>query len=139
MTRPFSLAGLLRVRSIQERAAAQELSRATIEANQTATRDRHLRAALAADESDATDVRSLAALAAARVAGRSMLADLQSLAELQQAEVESAQTAHESVRRELRGLDRLATAHRMRVRAEQLRVEQHELDEIALRRGAGSA
>lgn len=136
MTRSFSLAGLLRVRSIQERAAAQELSRAVIEENQTRTRERHLRAALAATDSDAVDVRSLAAMAAARVAGRSMLADLESLAHVQQQAVEHAQSTHSEVRREVRGLDRLAAAHVARMRADALRAEQHDLDEIALRRGA---
>ncbi|MEE2815305.1 MULTISPECIES: hypothetical protein [unclassified Microbacterium] len=136
MTRSFSLAGLLRVRSIQERAAAQELSRAVIEENQTRTRERHLRAALAATDSDAVDVRSLAAMAAARVAGRSMLADLESLAQVQQQAVSDAQSSHSEVRREVRGLDRLAAAHLARMQADALRAEQHELDEIALRRGA---
>ncbi|MDQ0613722.1 flagellar FliJ protein [Microbacterium sp. W4I4] len=139
MSRLFSLAGLLRVRSIQERQAAQELSRAVIDANQTRTRDRHLRAALAATESDAVDVRTLASLAAARVAGRSMLADLESLSAQQQEAVESARIAHEEARRAVRGLDRLAVAHQMRMRVEDLRVEQHELDEIALRRGSGGS
>lgn len=136
MARSFSLAGLLRVRSIQERAAAQELSRAVIEENQTRTRERHLRAALAATDSDAVDVRSLAAMAAARVAGRSMLADLESLAQVQQQAVSDAQSSHSEVRREVRGLDRLAAAHLARMQADALRAEQHELDEIALRRGA---
>ena len=139
MSRSFSLAGLLRVRSIQERAAAQELSRAVIEANQTRTRDRHLRAALAAAETDAVDVRSLAAMAAARVAGRSMLADLASLQEMQQQAVDEAEATHSGVRREVRGLDRLAAAHAARVQAEALRAEQLELDEIAVRRGARSS
>lgn len=137
MTRPFSLAGLLRVRSIQERAAAQELSRAVIEANQTRTQDRRVRAALAATDSEAVDVRTLAALAAARVASRSMLADLEALSQAQQQAVESAQSSHSEARREVRGLDRLAAAHLARQRAEALRAEQHDLDEIALRRGAG--
>ncbi|BDZ39190.1 hypothetical protein [Microbacterium suwonense] len=137
MSRLFSLSGLLRVRSIQERQAAQELSRAVIDAKQTRTRDRHVRAALAATESEAVDVRTLAALAAARVASRSMLADLETLSAQQQQAVDAAQSAHEDARRAVRGLDRLAAAHEARMLVEQLRVEQHELDEIALRRGSG--
>lgn len=133
MNRSFSLSGLLRVRSIQERQAAQELSRAVIDADQTRVRDRRLRAALGAADSDAVDTRSLAALAAARVAGRSMLAELQSLAALQQQVLREARTVHGDARREVRGLDRLAEAHALRVRAEELRVEQQELDEIASR------
>ncbi|MGV2901211.1 hypothetical protein ACNPM4_05990, partial [Microbacterium sp. AGC62] len=63
MTRSFSLAGLLRVREIQERAAAQRLSRAVLDARHTEARDRSLRAHLAGAGSEAVDVRSLAALA----------------------------------------------------------------------------
>jgi flagellar biosynthesis chaperone FliJ len=78
-------------------------------------------------------------MAAARVAGRSMLADLASLQEMQQQAVDEAQAAHSGVRREVRGLDRLAAAHTARVQAEALRAEQLELDEIAVRRGARSS
>lgn len=133
MNRSFSLSGLLRVRAIQERQAAQELSRAVIDADQTRVRDRRLRAALGASDSDAVDVRSLAALAAGRVASRSLLAELQSLAALQQRAVQEAAAAHGDARRAVRGLDRLAEAHALRVRADELRAEQHELDEIASR------
>lgn len=136
MTRSFSLAGLLRVREIQERAAAQRLSRAVIDARHTEARDRSLRAHLAGSGSEAVDVRSLAALAAARVAGRSLLADLTTLAELQEQTVAEARTEHEDARRAMRGLDRLAQAHAVRVRAEELHAEQAELDEIGSRRSA---
>ena len=136
MTRPFSLAGLLRVRGIQERAAAQRLSRASIDAEQTRARDRHVRAALAASESDAVDVRTLSAMAASRVATRSMLADLEALTQVREQEVAEAEADHSSARREVRGLERLAAEHRRMTLAEALRIEQNELDEIALRRGA---
>lgn len=133
MTRAFSLAGLLRVRGIQERQAAQRLSRAVIDAQHTEARDRALRAHLAAEGAEAVDVRSLAALAAARVAGRSLLADLTALAQVQQEEVASARTEHSAARRSVRGLDRLAEAHAARLRAADLHAEQVELDEIAAR------
>lgn len=136
MSRLFSLGGLLRVRGIQEREAAARLSRAVVDANQTEARDRHLRAALAGTGSDAVDVRSLAALAAARVTSRSMLADLQSLAGMQQAEVDDARAAHAEARRAQRGLERLAQAHDLRVRQADLRAEQAQLDEIASRAGS---
>lgn len=58
MSRSFSLAGLLRVREIQERAAAQRLSRAVIDAQHTEARDRSLRAHLAGSGNEAVDVRS---------------------------------------------------------------------------------
>lgn len=133
MSRQFSLAGLLRVRGIQERAAAERLSRAVLDARHTEARDRHLRSALAGEGTEAVDVRSLAALAAARSASRSMLADLTALASVQQQSVADARAEHADARRAQRGLDRLADAHAERVRAEDLRAEQAELDEIAAR------
>ena len=116
MTRSFSLAGLLRVREIQERAAAQRLSRAVIDAQHTEARDRSLRAHLSGVGSEAVDVRSLAALAAARVAGRTLLVDLTTLSELQRQTVDEARTEHAQARRAMRGLDRLAEAHALRMR-----------------------
>ncbi|MFS0892944.1 hypothetical protein [Microbacterium sp. 179-I 3D3 NHS] len=133
MSRSFSLAGLLRVRGIQERQAAQRLSRATIDAQHTEARDRALRAHLAGEGTDAVDVRSLAALAAARVAGRTLLADLSALSDLQAQTLEQARTEHGEARRAMRGLDRLALAHAAEVRAADLRAEQAELDEIGAR------
>lgn len=133
MTRSFSLAGLLRVREIQERAAAQRLSRAVLDARHTEARDRSLRAHLAGTGSEAVDVRSLAALAAARVAGRTLLSDLTTLSELQEQTVDQARTEHTEARRAMRGLDRLAQAHAVRVRAAELHAEQAELDEIGSR------
>lgn len=133
MTRSFSLAGLLRVREIQERAAAQRLSRAVLDARHTEARDRSLRAHLAGAGSEAVDVRSLAALAAARAAGRTLLSDLTMLAELQEQTVDQARAEHSEARRAMRGLDRLAQAHAVRVRAAELHAEQAELDEIGSR------
>ncbi|QAY60073.1 hypothetical protein ET475_08780 [Microbacterium protaetiae] len=132
MTR-FSLAGLLRVRSAQEREAAQRLSRATIEAGQTEARNRQLRAALGGADSDIPDVRALAALAAARAAGRSLLADLSAVSALQQQTLERTRAAHGERRREVKGLEKLAQAHSRHAHVERLRSEQLELDEIAAR------
>ncbi|MCK8476631.1 hypothetical protein [Microbacterium aurugineum] len=133
MSRSFSLAGLLRVREIQERAAAQRLSRAVIDAQHTEARDRSLRAHLAGSGNDAVDVRSLAALAAARVAGRTLLADLTTLSELQEQTVSQARAEHAEARRAMRGLDRLAEAHAEKTRSAELHAEQAELDEIGAR------
>lgn len=133
MKRSFSLAGLLRVREIQERAAAQRLSRAVIDAQHTEARDRSLRAHLSGVGSEAVDVRSLAALAAARVAGRTLLVDLTTLSELQKRTVDEARTEHAEARRAMRGLDRLAEAHALRMRTAELQAEQTDLDEIGSR------
>ena len=133
MSRGFSLAGLLRVREIQERAAAQRLSRAVIDAQHTEARDRALRAHLAGTGTEAVDVRTLAALAAARVSGRALLADLTALSDLQRETVAEARSAHADARRTLRGLERLADNHAVAVRTADLHAEQAELDEIAAR------
>ncbi|MCR2824526.1 hypothetical protein [Microbacterium sp. zg.Y909] len=133
MSRPFRLAGLLRVRGLQERAAAEHLSRAALEHTRTQARERELRAALSSTSDVAVDVRALAALAAARVASRGQLADLAVLGALQRTTVDDARALHAATRIDQRGLARLADAHAERERAHQLRVEQAELDEIAVR------
>ena len=137
MSRAFSLAGLLRVRSVQEREAAQRLSRAAVEASQTQARDRHLRAALGDAGSGPQDGRTLAALAASRAAGRALLTELRVVAQLQEQTLSDARAVHDTRRREVRGLEKLAHAHLLEVRAEALRAEQKELDEIASRTRPG--
>lgn len=133
MSRPFRLAGLLRVRGIQERAAAEHLTRASLEQVRTEARERQLRAALSTSTDMAVDVRTLAALAASRVASRSQLADLRALGDLQQATLEDARVRHAATRIDERGLARLAEAHARREQARELHAEQAELDEIAIR------
>lgn len=133
MSRAFPLAGLLRVRGIQERAAAERLTRAAIEKARTEARDRQVRASLTTDAEAPEDVRTLAALAASRVAARSLLADLQSLSEAQAAAVAAARAEHASARIDEHGLSRLADAHHHREQQRTLRQEQAALDEIALR------
>jgi flagellar FliJ protein len=60
-----------------------------------------------------------------------MLAEVAVLNEKNQQELHTAQTLHRSRRREVRGLEKLAEAHDERVRADELRGEQLEIDEIA--------
>ncbi|GAA3649270.1 hypothetical protein [Microbacterium marinilacus] len=131
MTRGFSLAGLLRLRGVQERAAAERLSRAAIAAQQTEARDRRTRAALAKADDDAVDVRTLAAIAASRAAARSRLADLALLTDAQRADVDEARRVHGEAKTRARGLEKLERAHAERERVNDLRVEQAALDEIA--------
>ncbi len=141
MTRSFSLAGLLRVREIQERAAAQRLSRAVIDAQHTEARDRSLRAHLSGVGSEAVDVRSLCQPSPQpEWQAEPLLADLRTLSELQEQTVDLARTEHAEARRAMRGLDRLSQAHALQVRTAELRAEQAELDEIGARiRAEGQA
>lgn len=131
--RPFSLAGLLRVRTIQERSAAEDLSRAAVARRQTEAREHHLRNALSAGDSSATDVHTLAALAATRVSSRHQLSDLRLLGQTQDADLAAARARHQSARIEEHGLTKLADAHARSEFDRLLHAEQQELDEIAVR------
>lgn len=133
MKRGFPLAGLLRIRGIQQRAAAAHLSRAAMEQQRTEARDRHVRAALTASADTPGDVRTLAALAASRVAARSLLTDLDALRRAQRDEVDAARTRLTESRRAEQGIERLAEAFHERERARRDAAEQAVLDEIALR------
>lgn len=126
----FSLAGLLRLRGVQERAAAERLSRAQIAARQSEARERQARAALADTGDAAVDVRTLAAIAASRAAGRSRLADLSALHDAQRDAVDEARREHAEAKRRARGLEKLEAAHLIRQRARELQLEQAALDEI---------
>ncbi|MEN0023341.1 MAG: flagellar FliJ family protein [Microbacterium sp.] len=138
----FSLSGLLRVRGAQERIAAEELSRASSERHRAETAVRAGAVSLSEISSQVDDAATLMAMAAARAAGRSALGDLQSLAQLSREAETEAKAAHVEARRELKGLERLETAHRAEERREELAAEQAALDEMASVRGrrpAGSA
>ncbi len=134
MSRGFPLAGLLRVRRLQERAAAERLTRASMEHAQTEARDRQVRASLTTSAEGVEDVRTLAALAASRVAARSLLSDLRALGDAQAAAADAARAEHAAARIDEHGLTRLAEAHDRRERDRVRRGEQSTLDEIALRR-----
>lgn len=133
MKRGFPLAGLLRIRGIQQRTAAAHLSRAAMEQQRTETRDRQVRAALTASADTPGDVRTLAALAASRVAARSLLTDLDSLRRAQRDEVDAARARLTEARRAEQGIERLGDAFHERERARRDAAEQAVLDEIALR------
>ncbi|WP_424448458.1 hypothetical protein [Microbacterium arborescens] len=133
MKRGFPLAGLLRIRGIQQRTAAAHLSRAAMEQQRTETRDRQVRAALTASADTPGDVRTLAALAASRVAARSLLTDLDSLRRAQRDEVDAARARLTEARRAEQGIERLGEAFHERERARRDAAEQAVLDEIALR------
>jgi len=132
----FPLAGLLRVREMQERLAAQQLSHATAErAEAEQARDR-ISSSLAETAVAIGDPRMLLAMAAARSAGSSALSDLEALTVLCREAEARAKSAHVEARRELKGLERLELAHRTRTSKAQRDAEQSALDEIAVGRSA---
>lgn len=132
----FPLAGLLRVRGVQERAAAEDLSRASDQRVQAEAARERTAASLAEIGSTIGDAQTLLAMAAARAAGRSALSDLQSLIELRRDEEAQAKSTNVEARRELKGLERLESAHRTHEVKTELDAEQNALDEIAVARAA---
>ncbi|MFF7681578.1 hypothetical protein ACFZA2_02370 [Microbacterium sp. NPDC007973] len=138
----FPLAGLLRVRGVQERVAAEDVARARTEARAAEAAAEQAVSSLSAIATQIDDPATLRAMAAARAAGQASLADLQVLARLRRDDAATAEAAHVEARRELKGLERLEGAHRARELETEARAEQNALDEIATTRagrGEGSA
>jgi flagellar export protein FliJ len=128
----FPLAGLLRVRGAQERVAAEHLSRASAERAQAETAEQSAITSLADISAQIDDPRTLMAMAAARAAGRSTLSDLHALAEMRRSAESEARSAHVEARRDLKGLERLESTHRVETAKAELAAEQSALDEIAV-------
>lgn len=134
----FPLAGLLRVRGAQERVAAEHLSRATADRAQAEAAEQSAITSLADIGDQIDDPRALMAMAAARAAGRSTLSDLQALVDMRRGAESDARSAHVEARRELKGLERLETTHRVETARAELAAEQAALDEIAVVHNARS-
>ncbi|MEV7608865.1 hypothetical protein AB0N61_05220 [Microbacterium sp. NPDC089320] len=132
----FPLAGLLRVRGAQERVAAEQLSQATAERAQAELAEQSAISSLAEISAQIDDPRALMAMAAARAAGRSTLSDLQALVEMRRSSESEAKSAHVEARRDLKGLERLESSHRVETEKAELAAEQSALDEIAVVRTA---
>ena len=133
MPRMFPLAGLLRLRQIQQDQAASDLAAARRRANESAARERRAQSALSGIATDVGDSSVLYAIAAARASSRSMLAELQ---EIERADRENAEAANESfttARARSVGLEKLERRHVEGVEHAELRAEQGVLDEIANR------
>lgn len=128
----FPLAGLLRVRGAQERVAAEQLSRASAERAQAELDEQTAISSLADISAQIDDPRALMAMAAARAAGRSTLSDLQALVEMRRGTESEAKSAHVEARRDLKGLERLESTHRVEAAKAELAAEQSALDEIAV-------
>lgn len=135
----FPLSALLRVRGVQERAAAASLSNARAAADAAESAVERAVSSLSDIATEIDDPATLLAMAAARSSGQAALADLRVLAQVRQDAAEAASRAHVEARRELKGLERLESAHRENERAEERRVEQNVLDEIAVVRAARDA
>ena len=131
MSRAFSLAGLLRLRHLQQDQAAGDLAVANARLRAAATRIDETRAALEHLPISATGADTLYAIAAARASSRSMLAELTALDAVAKQGVVDAQREFESKKSAAVSLEKLEGRHGDLAAAEALHAEQTIIDEIA--------
>ena len=146
MTKSFPLAGLLRLRKLQEDQAAAALSAARGRADDARRRSRRVRDRLAADPSAANSVEHIVAIAAARASASSMLLELDALGRSTADEEARTLAAHQESRRRALTLEKLEAGHAAAAAVERAIEEQKALDELAVRgwtaaagRSAGAA
>ena len=133
MSAQFSLAGLLRLRKLEEDQRAAELNSARDRENVGLARTRRIRRGLADGHEDPTAHASLASIAAARASSATMLSELGELDRENAAEVEKAVDAHADAHRKTLGLEKLETRFAEKKLAEELRDEQLLLDDLSSR------
>lgn len=131
MARMFPLAGLLRLRQVQEEQAASDLAVANARAREIRTRQARARNTLGSTSTEAASTTVLYAVAAARASSRSMLAELDSLDCEHQPVLDQANEAFAEARARSIGLEKLAGRHQQKQTAEELQAEQAAIDEMA--------
>ncbi|SDN02894.1 flagellar FliJ protein [Cryobacterium flavum] len=131
MSRLFPLAGLLRLRKLQQNQAALDLAEANARVAALQARRGRARSALGALGNTPQTIAALNAMAAARSSSRSMLAELDAMGRNHQETLDSAQSNYNAARAESVALEKLHDRHAAAVLAEDLHAEQTVLDEIA--------
>lgn len=131
MSRQFSLAGLLRLRQLQQDQAANGLARASSRSKSVRAREAAARRQLDETADDVDSSAGLRAVAAARASSQSMLADLQALGDIAESEVAEARALFTAARTRSVGLEKLEERHFAERIAAELSTEQGALDEIA--------
>lgn len=132
--KPFSLAGLMRVRHAQQQKAMAELSEANRRVRDVAERRARAEVTLSAavgTKDVVTDAATLNAVAAARASTRGMLAELDAVAAEHRAQATVAQQEYNASRARSIALEKLEARHLVAAAAADLRDEQIALDEIA--------
>ena len=130
MPKPFSLAGLLRLRQTEQDIAGAELARANARIRDNATTERRARRALAEYGDTATSTETLRAIAAARQASATMLAELAIVLEDDLTAHERARADYLAARMRFTGLEKTERRHYEAAVAEDLKTEQQALDEL---------
>jgi flagellar FliJ protein len=128
----FGLAGLLRVRGLEEQRAAAELAEANRAVEAVRARGARTRASLAGVGPGAVDSATLSAVAAARTSAQVLLGELSALNQLASQEAGEARTVHSAARASAVSLEKLRRRHAEAEVARELRDEQAALDEIAI-------
>lgn len=131
----FRLAGLLRLRKLQEDNVRAELARTRAIELQRRRSEQRVRAVLGESAVDVTSAEAVQSIAAARASSSSMLGELDALLAQDAAAVAEAEAAHAAARARTVQLDKLQERHDARTRADDLRAEQLVLDEHAARLG----
>jgi flagellar FliJ protein len=131
MARMFPLAGLLRLRQVQEERAASELATANARSRELRSRQSRALDTLGSSTAEPTNSSVLYAVAAARASSRSMLAELDALDVEHQPVLDQANEAFAEARARSIGLEKLAGRHQQQQTEEDLHTEQAAIDEMA--------
>jgi flagellar FliJ protein len=131
MGRVFPLAGLLRLRQLQQDSAASDLAAANGRVRDNSVVQARARRTLGASSSQPVDIDAMRAIAAARSSSSSMLSDLGAMATQHRRSAEEAQSEYHAARAKTVGLGKLEEKHSALTAAGDLRSEQLALDEIA--------
>lgn len=131
MTRTFALAGLLRLRTIEEDQAAAKLSSANTRSQAIHARKSAARLELQDSPVEVASIKALHMAAISRASSRSMLADLIALEAVQGAETDAARSDFAAARRRTAALEKLEARHQDGQAAADALAEQNALDEIA--------
>lgn len=131
MARAFPLAGLLRLRHLEEDQAASHLAAANSRLEESSVLRERARTALGGTPAGVVSIESLYAVAAARASTRGMLADLDALGRRHESAQEEAQTHFDAARAQSLRMEKLARRHQASAAADELRDEQIIIDEIA--------
>jgi flagellar protein FliJ len=131
MVGKFRLAGVLRLRKLEEDQARMRLVGADADLGETLDRVGGLAAYVDASPEHASSSASLAAIAASRAASGSLFAVLEAEARLRVQEVDAARTELQRARTASLGLEKLEERHEDATTRAEGRAEQATLDEVA--------
>lgn len=137
MATPFRLAGLLRLRGMQEEQASAELARANASLRAAERREARTAQALAgADLPEQSDAVTWQASVAARAAAAGLLTEAIAARDVVEVQVRRATGEWSDARARMLMIKKLEERHQALLVAEELRLEQLALDEAAGRRAA---